>query len=67
MLSLTFENKRVSLCCNDRKLLDGISLTVNRHDCGNIVLEPDRIVDQKIRFVQPGVKAPDWKRAMSRC
>ena len=58
MLSLTFENKRVSLFCNDRKLLDGISLTVNRHDCGNIVLEPDRIVDQKIRFVQPGVKAP---------
>ncbi len=58
MLTLTLENNRVSLLCGGVELMGGITLSVNRRDCGAIALEPDQITNNRIRFVQPGVKAP---------
>ena len=58
MLSLKLVNKRVSLCRDDRVLMDGISVFVNRSDYGMIALEPDSIEEGAVRFVQPNMKTP---------
>lgn len=58
MLSLQLENGRVSLCCGKQKLMDNITVSVNRRDYGFIALAPDSIQDGVARFVQPGMKTP---------